>query len=225
MPESVQNRCTKSHEYIFLLVKSKGYYYDNEAVKETVSGLTKSYNSRNKRSVWSVAFEPFEGSHFACFPKKLIEPCILAGTSSRGCCVKCGAPWRRVMSKGSGGAIGRAKLDHTHDAERGNFKTSSSKGYIPGRTLKWQPTCSCGIEEVRPCIVLDPFVGSGTTCCASLGHGRWSWGIELNEKYLKDIAIVRIEGEIMSRPVAAAKLLEGNNEPLALGLEAEENEE
>ena len=103
MPESVRDRCTKSHEYIFLLSKDKRYYYDNEAIKEPAkdwgtrdrsqgkyhnkgtglqphSGLSKSYPKKNKRSVWSVTNKPYKGAHFACYPPDLIEPCILAGS-------------------------------------------------------------------------------------------------------------------------------------------------
>ena len=104
MPESVRDRCTKAHEYIFLLSKSKKYYYDNEAIKEPAqdwgtrdrskgkyhnpgsglqphSGLTKSYPKKNKRSVWTVTKKPYKGAHFATYPEELIEPCILAGSS------------------------------------------------------------------------------------------------------------------------------------------------
>ena len=103
MPESVRDRCTKSHEYIFLFSKNKKYFYDNEAIKEPAkdwgtrdrskgkyhnegtglqphSGLEKSYTTKNKRSVWSVTNKPYKGSHFAVFPPDLIEPCILAGS-------------------------------------------------------------------------------------------------------------------------------------------------
>lgn len=104
MPESVKDRCTKSHEYIFLLTKNSKYYFDNEAIKEPVkedwgmrdrtegkyhnegtglsphSGLEKSYETANKRSVWTVTTKPFVGAHFATFPPDLIEPCILAGS-------------------------------------------------------------------------------------------------------------------------------------------------
>jgi DNA modification methylase len=75
MPESVRDRCTKSHEYIFLLSKSKKYYYDHEAIK--VEGS-------NKRSVWNVVPKSFKGAHFATFPPELIEPCILAGCPEGG---------------------------------------------------------------------------------------------------------------------------------------------
>ena len=108
MPESVRDRCTKSHEYIFLLSKQKKYYYNNEAIKEPAkdwgtrdrtkgkyhnkgtglqphSGLTKSYPTKNKRSVWSVTNKPYRGSHFAVFPPDLIEPCIKAGSEEGDC--------------------------------------------------------------------------------------------------------------------------------------------
>lgn len=103
MPESVRDRCTKSHEYIFLLSKSERYYFDCESVKEKAAkgsagslfnkGKTAGHQmgrssdiqridatTRNRRSVWTVATQPFKGAHFATFPPKLIEPCILAGS-------------------------------------------------------------------------------------------------------------------------------------------------
>lgn len=77
MPESVKDRCTKSHEYIFLLSKNKNYYFDNDAIKEpTVDGE----GSRRKRSVWDVNLKPYKGAHFATYPTDLILPCILAST-------------------------------------------------------------------------------------------------------------------------------------------------
>ena len=113
MPESVRDRCTKSHEYIFLLSKSKKYYYDNEAIKEDAgnwgtrdrtggkytsgaapilggnhAGLVgkewEENPKKNKRSVWHVAPKPFAGAHFAVYPKELIEPCVLAGCPEDG---------------------------------------------------------------------------------------------------------------------------------------------
>ncbi len=143
MPESVKDRCTKAHEYIFLLSKSKYYHYDHEAIKEKAvgerwggntpinmdntkdvdnqfSGLTRPrkmvYDKRNKRSVWKVNTKPYKGAHFAVFPEELIEPCILAGS------------------------------------EKGD-------------------------------IVLDPFMGSGTTAVTAKTHGRHYIGCELHERY------------------------------------------
>ena len=139
MPESVKDRCTKSHEYIFLLSKSKNYYYDNEAIKEPAkdwgtrdrtngkyhnkgtglsphTGLSKSYPTKNKRSVWTVTSKPYKEAHFATYPPDLIEPCIKAG---------------------------------------------SRKGDI----------------------ILDPFMGSGTTAMVSKQLDRHFIGCELHETY------------------------------------------
>jgi len=107
MPESVLDRCTKSHEYIFLLSKSPRYYFDNEAIKEpAVTPIdTKAAQSfkapggkarenygtnednwepnglRNKRDVWTVSTKPYRGAHFATYPEELITPCVLAGSA------------------------------------------------------------------------------------------------------------------------------------------------
>lgn len=84
MPESVKDRCTKAHEYIFLLSKSPKYYFDNEAIKENCVTKSKKTNKKNKRSVWTVSTKSFKGSHFATFPMDLIEPCVLAGCPEDG---------------------------------------------------------------------------------------------------------------------------------------------
>jgi len=103
MPESVKDRPTKAHEYVFLLAKSQKYYYDNEAIEEkSMSDFSggcvggKKYTEvgynpqsgneyvsdgmRNKRSVWTITTQPFKGAHFAVMPEKLVEPCVLAGS-------------------------------------------------------------------------------------------------------------------------------------------------
>ena len=150
MPESVKDRCTKAHEYIFLLSKSERYFYNAGAVVEPASdnpvsaarrnradfctvgtkaiqgtgfgqsgqGENAKYKgeSRNRRSVWTVATRPYKGAHFATFPPALIEPCVLAGSR-------------------------------------------------PGD------------------IVLDLFMGSGTTAAVAIQHGRQYLGCELNEEY------------------------------------------
>lgn len=149
MPESVTDRCTKAHEYVFLMSKSQQYYYDNEAIKERtltkdnsnrnrditklnntpgrtkMMGLkTNDYDNRNKRSVWTVATKPFKEAHFAVFPPDLIKPMILAGCPTGG-------------------------------------------------------------------VVLDPFVGSGTTAIVARELGRRFIGIELNPEYA-DMASRRV---------------------------------
>jgi DNA modification methylase len=107
MPESVRDRCTKAHEYIFLFSKSQNYYFDVDAIKEP---------TRRKRSVWNIQKKPYKGAHFAVYPPDLIEPCIKAGS------------------------------------EEGD-------------------------------IVLDPFMGSGTTAMVAKSLGRDYIGCELHEDY------------------------------------------
>lgn len=153
MPESVKDRCTKAHEYIFLLSKSRKYYFDNESIKEPsttfdtsirdrdntkmnntpgrskMHGLTTNdYEMRNKRSVWTVATQPFRGGHFAVFPPKLIVDCIKAGCPENG-------------------------------------------------------------------IVLDPFMGAGTTAVVARKLNRNYIGFELNPDYVK-IAENRLRKEV-----------------------------
>jgi site-specific DNA-methyltransferase (adenine-specific) len=77
MPESVTDRCTKAHEYVFLLTKSAKYHYDHAAMQEeATTGQT-----RNRRSVWTISAKPFKGAHFAVMPETLAEPCVLAGSA------------------------------------------------------------------------------------------------------------------------------------------------
>ena len=81
MPESVEDRCTKAHEYVFLLSKKPRYYYDHEAVKETTVDATE---RKNKRSVWTIKTKGYKGAHFAVYPEDLIVPCVLAGCPQDG---------------------------------------------------------------------------------------------------------------------------------------------
>jgi DNA modification methylase len=160
MPESVKDRCTKAHEYIFLLSKNRKYYYDNEAIREpyqskkekprnkAAEGYNNSYvggrwsegvrdyysaGKRNKRSVWTVTTKPFKEAHFATFPPDLIKPCILAGCPKNG-------------------------------------------------------------------IVLDPFMGSGTTGMVAAMYQRNFIGFELNQEYCK-MAEKRIEPYLMQQTI------------------------
>lgn len=80
MPESVQDRCTKAHEYLFMLTKSARYFFDNSAIQEPATSADNSDEYRNKRSVWTIPVRPFKGSHFAVMPEALVEPCLLSST-------------------------------------------------------------------------------------------------------------------------------------------------
>jgi site-specific DNA-methyltransferase (adenine-specific)/site-specific DNA-methyltransferase (cytosine-N4-specific) len=123
-PESVKDRPTRAHEYLFLFSKSKDYFYDHRAVRESCNG---NGSLRNRRTIWAINTEPFPSAHFAVFPPKLVEPCVLAGSR-------------------------------------------------PGD------------------LVLDPFVGSGTTGEVCLKLGRGFVGFELKKEYVK-LACRRLAAE------------------------------
>jgi len=209
MPESVTDRCTKSHEYIFLLSKSAKYYFDHEAIKEPSANLGVASNeTRNKRSVWTVATRNYKGAHFATFPTTLIEPCILAGTSEKGCCATCGAPWKRLHGRSckSCGSF----IEHQHkscntcgfvnnewkDERVVNLATRAGESDVIGSlvarksqitvnhiSLDFIKSCDCE-SDVVPCTVFDPFTGSGTTAFVALTHNRNFVGTELNPEYI-----------------------------------------
>lgn len=223
MPESVTDRCTKSHEYVFLMTKSAKYHFDADAIKEpAVKGSAMAGNrnyrtyanngrvdegqteqtiedGRNRRSVWTIASQPYAGAHFATFPEALVEPCILAGTSAHGVCSACGVPWTRVVERT------QLKRERPRDFVKRNGKAgtgnscANSVAGVEVKTLGWEPNCDCGADVV-PATVLDPFVGSGTSCVVALANGRRSIGIDLSLDYLEKIAVPRIEGAILSRP-------------------------
>src|SRR5690606_9664669 len=217
MPESVTDRPTKAHEYIFLLTKNPRYYYDADAIAEpatyrviapgklgavgvgkrndapdvAVSHTVKDENAtRNKRSVWTIATQPYPEAHFATFPEKLVEPCILAGTSPKAS-PKCGAPWRRVVEKGE--LRGEAVIqDGPRPAADMRRVSASSLLRTNGRTWReridrgFEPTCTCeGNDGSGKCIVLDPFAGSGTTLLVAERLGRQAVGIEINPEYVE----------------------------------------
>jgi len=187
MPESVTDRCTKAHEYLFLLAKQERYYYDAEAIKEdaVADGA-----GRNRRSVWTVTAEPYAEAHFATYPPALIEPCILAGTSERGCCPTCGAPWERVVEtrpNPAGITGGRhrevARPDGIANRTGRDYDAESTAGQ--SRTVGWRPVCKCPPADPVPCTVLDPFNGAGTTGLVAIRNGRRYIGCELNPDYIE----------------------------------------
>ena len=152
-------------------------------------------NGANKRDVWTVATRPFPEAHFATYPEDLTEPCILAGTSERGVCTDCGAPWERQVDKPVAPDELRYNAKYagqTTRNESGNIgrKTRDWMAENPPQTTGWRPTCEHDVEPV-PATVLDPFVGSGTTGVVALRHGRSFLGVELNPKYV-EIATRRI---------------------------------
>lgn len=143
------------------------------------------------RSVISCAGARYRGAHFATFPPKLIEPLILAGSSPRSC-EKCGAPWARIVA--------RRSLEVRPGPKAGSYGSRTTDGLngtvlSPARseTTGWQPTCVCENEGTARCLVLDPFMGSGTTALVARSLGRDSLGIELNAEYVR-LAEQRLQG-------------------------------
>ena len=155
---------------------------------------------RNLRNWWRVVGEPFPDAHFATFGTKWIEPCIKAGTSERGSCAECGSPWERVVEKGDLIQTGHTskdppkyKIDGGGDRGAKVFSSVPPGMAYQNTTLGWQPTCKCtfmcddNVVEYQgdpiPCLVLDPFAGSGTVGVVCLKLGRSFVGLELKAEY------------------------------------------
>lgn len=251
MPESVTDRPTKAHEYLFLLTKSERYYYDQEAICEPAPGrapgnkthkATSAYESgdekhrtkaglvayaerararaagvnpkqnesfseavsdllkRNKRTVWTIPTVSYSEAHFATYPPALVRPCVLAGTSSFGACDRCGAAFQRMTVKGEAflahqRACGGDGVGEYHGASEKDFAGSGAQdagatkarilaGLRPKETVGWEARCACVGAGRRPCVVLDPFGGSGTTGQVALEEGRHAVLCELNPAYV-----------------------------------------
>ncbi len=167
-------------------------------------------------SVWSIPTKSFKGAHFATYPPKLVEPCIKAGTSERGVCPQCRAPWVREVERNGypdpepqGEDQGRMKAsgDIATDTQRrkvlSGARHAAFKAANPDRFIGWCPSCSHGLDPV-PAVVLDPFAGSGTTGQVALQLGRSFIGIDLSLEYL-DLAYDRIDAArlpLFDEPVA-----------------------
>ena len=177
MPESVKDRCTKSHEYIFLLSKNAKYYYDNESIKEDavydkdlgilrsrkqaelnhpsiikrqeigIDSTSAGDGKRNKRSVWTVTTKPFKGAHFAAFPPDLIQPCVLAGCPEK-VCVECSTPYeRKVESK----RLKRNELPKDDPRYRPNTYEGSYKDINGKADAGYTETKDLGLEKQCQC--------------------------------------------------------------------------
>ena len=140
----------------------------------------------------------FSGAHYSSFPERLVEPMIRAGTSPKGCCPKCGAPWTRIVEKSGGrdwkndriqeiGLPGERSGDGTNKRGRSTISLDDTKEV---RTIGWRPTCFCDAGNPVPCVVLDPFGGANTVGKVAERLGR-KW-ISVDLGYL-DLATERVK--------------------------------
>lgn len=220
MPSSVTDRPTDSHEMVYLLTKAPRYFYDADAVREAnAPGSLDRYkysfmgtapnchqdgtvgrreaergfnvpHGRNLRTVWTINPQGYKEAHFATFPEALVRPCILAGTSERGACAECGAPWRRVVAQAKIPQVAHRQGDYCDPLDRSAKAARNLNGdevaafrVANPPSVSWEPTCGHADAPTRPCVVLDPFAGSGTVGAVALRHGRSFVGIELNHEY------------------------------------------
>lgn len=229
MPESVHTRPTRAHEHIFLLTKKPKYFYDDIAIKEpadyqasgnvhrllangtdegrlnTHLGFNVPWEDdglgRNKRSVWIVNTRPYAGAHFAVFPPDLIDPCIKSGTSEKGCCPACGAPWVREVERREDVEALDVSTGGYPERQDGGTRERAEAGSGGGTRLAtrrvftglWKQGCKCPAQEPVPCTVLDMFSGVGTTGYVANRLGRDFIGLDINADYI-DLAQARILG-------------------------------
>jgi DNA modification methylase len=230
MPESVSDRPTSAWEHIWLFSKSARYFYDAEAVRQPLAtalhapgnktrvgpqggGRTDAgYFERmgatwgseagaNLRNYWLLGPEPSTLEHYAAYPTELVKRCILAGTSQRGACPACRAPWvrttERVDQGWNGARYGERAVAASGGAISGGTARStlgSSNGRLTGKseTTGWSPSCTCDAGEPVAQTVLDIFAGSGTTGLVADRLQRDAILIELSEKYC-DMARRRLQ--------------------------------
>jgi DNA modification methylase len=173
MPESVLDRCTSSHEYVFMFAKQPRYFYDAHAVRESDVGSDHRRNvvkplyrdhpdgdpdhgirtaegrngaGRNLRSVWAINPEPSSEDHYAAYPTKLVEICLLASTSEKGCCAKCGAPWKRIVERTQvlDDSAKGSRFDQGKTAARDGGDRTQTGERFQKEAVGWQPGCEHG---------------------------------------------------------------------------------
>ena len=184
--------------------KQRGHSRRHAGFNEHWDEMTKEeqqVGGANLRNVWHIATRPYKQAHFATFPPALVEPCIKAGTSEMGCCSDCGAPLKRKIHRPKE-PEGLRNNTSTKLAGKEGQKTPINSGQKlqdfynenPITTIGWEPSCDCN-AEIKPCVVLDPFMGSGTVASVASRLGRDSVGIEINPEYI-DLIKNRLTQEV-----------------------------
>ena len=166
-------------------------------------GTKEILQNRNLRNVWAINPRGYKEAHYATYPEAIIEPIIKVSTSQKGVCPKCGSQWARIIDK----AIppenrfckarqsddGNVKMSPLHRSGKASGqKMQNWLNENPPTTLGFKATCDCGIEETVPALVLDPFIGSGTTAVVATKLGRNYFGIDINPNYIRDHAEIRV---------------------------------
>ncbi len=176
LPHPFKSRPIPSHEHLFILTKGMNYYYDEIACAEPAKKGVNGRDFKLARDVWRFPVCSAREEHDAMMTDELALCAVLSGTSSQGACTVCGVPWKRTAMPTSREAV---------------------KSHNPAQ---WDAGCRC-VADTVPCVVLDPFSGSGTTGRAAVHHGRDFIGIDLCSKY-EDMAVKRIKAPFMEPPLA-----------------------
>jgi DNA modification methylase len=188
-PSSILDRPTSSHEYVFLLTKTGDYFYDSTAIRD----YSRSDTGRNRRTVWTISSSPsFRSPHFAVFPEDLCSLMIKAGTSEKGCCGSCKAPILRLVDRVSMVNVETSRSKRLKEVSKRNALSGQMDRAPDVRTVGWTTTCDCELSITVPCLVLDPFSGSGTTLLEAQRLGRRGLGIEISSAFA-DMAEQRIK--------------------------------
>lgn len=189
-----QNHPVMNYEYIYQLAKQKDHYFDIHAL----SAVEK--NRNYPTTTWRMGYDNEPGfQHSARFPIKLPERCIIASTSEHGVCAECGTQYERVVERK---AVGKNKqrphityVKTYSDEERGIgiHRAAADKNVKINirKTIGWEKKCDCDCEEVKPALVFDPFLGTGTTAVAAELLGRRWAGSELTPHFTKE-AVMKI---------------------------------
>ena len=170
----------------------------NTSFSEAVSDLV---DSRNLRTVWRINSEPSAlDTHFATFPEALVARMLMAGSSEKGICPECGSPMERIVAPSPEYAefLGKGYHDHENDAAAGNRqkKNKDAKKVNSSWVDKgWEKTCKHSFDKAVPAVVMDPFMGSGTSGIVAIKARRNFVGIELNKEYAEK-AQERIDTEM-----------------------------